>query len=61
MVASSVPEPAHVCWHRLVAQHGIHLYYECRCGSRTHGVAANSKKHATKDEAWLAGGPGQPS
>ena len=53
--------PEHTCIHLFVAQCGQNLYYRCRCGSRRHGVANNSKRHVPVDQRWLAGEKDDPS
>lgn len=53
--------PEHICVHRFVAQYGQNLYYQCPCGSRRHGVAANSKRHVPVDRRWLAGEKDNPT
>jgi hypothetical protein len=53
--------PEHTCVHHLVAQSGQNLYYQCRCGSRRHGVANYAKRHVPVDRSWLAGEKDNPS
>jgi hypothetical protein len=50
-----VTAPYHHHWHKFVTQCGQNLYYQCDCGSRSHGIAASAKRHVSVDHAWLAG------
>lgn len=47
----------HHHYYKLVAHIGRHLYYECHCTARRHGISATgtAKRYSRIDQPWLDG------